>query len=66
MAKTISLNDGKKIPALAWGNGTGGINDESKKAIELGKAALQAGILHIDTAQVGAVSQAEMYPVRTG
>lgn len=49
---TIKLNDGKSIPALAWGNGTGGINATSDKAVETGVQALKAGIVHIDTAQV--------------
>lgn len=52
MVRTITLNDGKKIPALGWGNGTGGQNSSNQKAIDTGKAALEAGILHIDTAQV--------------
>lgn len=50
---TIKLNDGKTIPALAWGNGTGGINASSEKAVSTGVQALKAGIVHIDTAQVG-------------
>lgn len=49
---TIKLNDGKSIPALGWGNGTGGIERSGQKAIDLGAAALKAGILHIDTAQI--------------
>jgi hypothetical protein len=53
MVRTIQLNDGKSIPALAWGNGTGGIENSGKKAIDTGAVALKAGILHIDTAQVG-------------
>ena len=52
MVRTISLNDGKKIPALGWGNGTGGIQKSGHKATDLGATALRAGILHIDTAQV--------------
>lgn len=52
MVRTIQLNDGKAIPALAWGNGTGGIQKSGEKAVELGKLALKAGIMHIDTAQV--------------
>lgn len=52
MVRTIKLNDGKSIPALAWGNGTGGIEHSGQKAIDTGVVALKAGILHIDTAQV--------------
>jgi diketogulonate reductase-like aldo/keto reductase len=52
MVRTIKLNDGKSIPALAWGNGTGGIEHSGQKAIDTGVVALEAGILHIDTAQV--------------
>jgi diketogulonate reductase-like aldo/keto reductase len=55
MVRKFTLNDGSKIPALAWGNGTGGINSASQKAIDLGKEALNAGIVHIDTAQVGSL-----------
>jgi diketogulonate reductase-like aldo/keto reductase len=33
-------------------NGTGGIERSGQKAIDLGAAALKAGILHIDTAQI--------------
>ncbi|ORY32558.1 NADP-dependent oxidoreductase domain-containing protein [Naematelia encephala] len=52
MVRAIKLNDGKQIPALAWGNGTGGIQRSGQKATELGAVALKAGILHIDTAQI--------------
>lgn len=52
MVRTIQLNDGKAIPALAWGNGTGGIERSGQKAVDTGAVALKAGILHIDTAQV--------------
>ena len=51
MVRTITLNDGKKIPAMAWGNGTGGLAHSGQKAIDMGAVALKAGILHIDTAQ---------------
>jgi len=51
MVRTITLSDGKKIPALGWGNGTGGINSRPQTAIDMGAVALKAGILHIDTAQ---------------
>merc|ERR1712093_66555 len=46
---TIKLNDGAAIPWLAWGNGTG---NAKKQALDAGKQALQAGIDHIDTAQI--------------
>lgn len=49
--RTIKLSDGKVIPALGWGNGSGGIMRNSQKAVDCGVVALKAGILHIDTAQ---------------
>ena len=52
MVQYIKLNDGKQIPALAWGNGTGGLQGSEQKAVDLGAQALNAGIVHIDTAQV--------------
>ncbi|ORX40090.1 NADP-dependent oxidoreductase domain-containing protein [Kockovaella imperatae] len=52
MVRTISLSDGKKIPAVGWGNGTQGIQKSGRKAIDLGVLALKAGVLHIDTAQL--------------
>lgn len=52
MVRTIKFNDGKVVPAIGWGNGTGGINANSARAVETGVVALKAGILHIDTAQV--------------
>jgi len=51
MVRTITLSDGKKIPGLGWGNGTGGINSNSQLSVDMGVVALKAGILHIDTAQ---------------
>ncbi|EIW69720.1 hypothetical protein TREMEDRAFT_29854 [Tremella mesenterica DSM 1558] len=51
MPRTITLSDGKKIPAIGWGNGTGGLGKSGQKAVETGVLALKAGILHIDTAQ---------------
>lgn len=50
--RTIKLSDGKKIPALGWGNGSGGLLRNSEKAVECGVVALKAGVLHIDTAQM--------------
>ncbi|KAK4054128.1 hypothetical protein OIV83_001153 [Microbotryomycetes sp. JL201] len=44
----FTLADGKQIPWLAWGNGTG---NARQTAIESGDAALKAGLRHIDTAQ---------------
>ncbi|KAK4689727.1 hypothetical protein P7C73_g370, partial [Tremellales sp. Uapishka_1] len=49
MVHTIALSDGKKIPFLAWGNGTG---DGKTTPVELGVTALKGGITHIDTAQI--------------
>lgn len=51
MVRTIKFNNGKVIPAVGWGNGTGGMQ-KSEAAVTGGVAALKAGILHIDTAQV--------------
>lgn len=53
--RTQQLNDGKRIPALAWGNGSSGLTASGEMAATLGANALLAGISHIDTAQVGAV-----------
>jgi diketogulonate reductase-like aldo/keto reductase len=52
MVRTIKLNDGKSIPALGWGNGTGGLSRSGQKATDTGVIVLKAGIKHIDTAQV--------------
>ncbi|KAK8865913.1 hypothetical protein IAR55_001061 [Kwoniella newhampshirensis] len=52
MTRTITLSDGKKIPALGWGNGSGGMNRNPDKALSAGVIALKAGIHHIDTAQI--------------
>lgn len=49
MSTSFRLLDGTSIPWLAWGNGTG---QAKKDAIESGKLALEAGIRHIDTAQL--------------
>lgn len=51
MTRTIKLSDGKLIPAIGWGNGTGGLQKSGNTAVEGGKVALLAGIHHIDTAQ---------------
>lgn len=51
MTRTIRLSDGKNIPAIGWGNGTGGLHSSGNKAVETGKIVLAAGIHHIDTAQ---------------
>ncbi|WRT64123.1 uncharacterized protein IL334_001052 [Kwoniella shivajii] len=52
MPRTITLSDGKAIPALGWGNGSGGLNGKEDPAIEFGITALKAGIKHIDTAEL--------------
>jgi diketogulonate reductase-like aldo/keto reductase len=56
MSQTISgpvpsfkLSDGKSIPTIGWGNGTGG--DAKAKAVQIGKQAISAGLRHLDTAQ---------------
>ena len=55
MVRTITLNDGKKIPALGWGNMHG------EYAVKNCAEALKLGILHIDTAQV---SRSSVHPAR--
>ncbi|BGP54499.1 hypothetical protein JCM8202_001579 [Rhodotorula sphaerocarpa] len=45
---TLKLSDGRTVPALAWGNGSG---NARKTPIESGALAIKAGIRHIDTAQ---------------
>ena len=52
MVRTITLSDGKKIPAIAWGSGTGGLSSAGEKAVEIGVWAIEAGIRHLDCAQV--------------
>lgn len=46
---TFTLNSGSKIPALAWGCGSG---KAKTTALTSGKIALDAGFKHIDTAQL--------------
>ncbi|KAF9523734.1 conjugated polyketone reductase C1 [Crepidotus variabilis] len=46
---TFKLLDDTTIPWIAWGNGTG---DAKVKALDCGRAALESGIRHIDTAQI--------------
>ena len=50
-SKLITLNDGKKLPALGFGNGTGGFL-KSDKSIQGVKDALDVGFRHVDTAQM--------------
>ncbi|WOO78229.1 NAD/NADP-dependent indole-3-acetaldehyde reductase [Vanrija pseudolonga] len=52
MSSTLKLSNGKVIPALAWGNGSSGLTASGEMAATLGAAALQAGLTHIDTAQM--------------
>ena len=52
MIRTITLSDGKKIPAMGWGNGTAGLGHSGSKAITKGEYALRQGVRHIDTAQM--------------
>lgn len=49
--RTVKLNDGKLIPLVAWGNGSGGLSSSGDKAVRMGKVAIEAGIGHLDTAQ---------------
>jgi diketogulonate reductase-like aldo/keto reductase len=46
---SVNLLDGTTIPWLAWGCGSG---QARKDALNSGKNALNAGINHIDTAQI--------------
>jgi len=58
MSKTIQtfkLADGAEIPWLAWGNGTA---NSKKEPIDAGRAALKAGINHIDTAEIYGTEEA--------
>ncbi|OCF33353.1 aldose reductase [Kwoniella heveanensis CBS 569] len=52
MTRTIKLSDGKSIPALGWGNGSGGLNGKNDPAVVAGVEALNAGLKHIDTAEL--------------
>ncbi|WWC99666.1 hypothetical protein V866_006570 [Kwoniella sp. B9012] len=52
MTRTIKLADGKSIPALQWGNGSGGLNGKHDPALEYGITALKAGVKAIDTAEL--------------
>ncbi|WVW82276.1 hypothetical protein I302_104282 [Kwoniella bestiolae CBS 10118] len=52
MTRTIKLSDGKSIPALQWGNGSGGLNGKHDPALEYGITALKAGVKAIDTAEL--------------
>ncbi|WVQ97320.1 hypothetical protein IAU59_004431 [Kwoniella sp. CBS 9459] len=52
MARTIQLADGTAIPALGWGNGSGGLNGKNDPAVVSGIEALKAGLRHIDTAEL--------------
>ncbi|WVF70607.1 hypothetical protein IAT40_005399 [Kwoniella sp. CBS 6097] len=52
MTRTIKLSDGTSIPALGWGNGSGGLNGNNDPAVEFGIEALKAGLRHIDTAEL--------------
>ncbi|CAK9787338.1 Aldo/keto reductase [Cutaneotrichosporon oleaginosum] len=49
--RTFKLSDGKTVPAIAWGNGTGGLQKSGNRAVLGGQVALEAGIRHLDTAQ---------------
>ncbi|WWC66240.1 uncharacterized protein I206_100141 [Kwoniella pini CBS 10737] len=52
MTRTFKLSDGKAIPALQWGNGTGGLNGKHDPALEYGITALKTGVKAIDTAEL--------------
>ncbi|WWC99461.1 hypothetical protein V866_006364 [Kwoniella sp. B9012] len=58
MSRTIKLSDGKSIPAIGWGNGTGGLFGNHDPATTSGVQALKAGIYHIDTAEIYKTEQA--------
>lgn len=50
--RKITLNDGKRIPAIAFGTGSFGHLWENDKASQDGALALTAGFRHLDTAQM--------------
>ncbi|WWC58753.1 uncharacterized protein I303_101297 [Kwoniella dejecticola CBS 10117] len=52
MTRTIKLADGKAIPALQWGNGSGGLNGKHDPALQYGITALKTGVKAIDTAEL--------------
>ncbi|WVQ85675.1 hypothetical protein IAT38_007841 [Cryptococcus sp. DSM 104549] len=64
MTRTIKFSDGKVIPAIGWGNGSGGIGKNASVALEAGVAALKAGIRHIDTAQIYLTEEATGQAIR--
>lgn len=51
-SRKIRLSDGKEIPAIGWGSGSGGFIGSGQKATDAGVTALAEGIWHIDTAQI--------------
>lgn len=50
--RTFKLADGKVVPAIAWGSGTGGLAKAGEKTVLAAKVVLDAGIRHLDTAQL--------------
>jgi 2,5-diketo-D-gluconate reductase A len=52
MVRTLTLNDGKKIPALGFGTGSFGHFGNHEEAAQDGAIALKAGFRHLDTAQL--------------
>lgn len=60
---SFDLLDGTSIPWLGLGNGTG---RPRKHALEAGTLALQAGIRHIDTAQIYRTEEETGIIVREG
>lgn len=50
--RKITLNDGRKMPAVAFGTGSFGHLWENDKATQDGAMALRAGFRHLDTAQM--------------
>ncbi|WVW82066.1 hypothetical protein I302_104071 [Kwoniella bestiolae CBS 10118] len=64
MPRSIKLSDGKSIPAIGWGNGTGGLFGNHDPAITSGVEALKAGIYHIDTAEGYKTEQATFEAIK--
>ena len=52
MTRTVTLNDGKVVPAISWGAGSGRLFRGGELVVERGAYALEKGLRHIDTAQV--------------
>lgn len=63
---TYTLSDGKRVPALAWGAGSGSMFNGGQATEDMAVYALKAGIRHLDTAQVYQTEQQIGEAVRKG